>query len=129
MVALDTNVVVRYLVQDDAAQALRATRLFRSQQVWLAKTVLLECEWVLRGAYQFQPAEITAAFRALLGLANVEVEDAPAVAAALRATERGLDFADALHAASAGPGMRFLTFDAVFTKRSAKAGVAKVELL
>jgi predicted nucleic-acid-binding protein len=128
MVAVDANVVVRYLVQDDAGQALRATRLLRSQPVWLAKTVLLECEWVLRGAYQFPPDEIAAAFRALLGLANVEVEDAPAVAAALHAVERGMDFADALHAASAAT-RRFVTFDTAFIKRAAKAGIQNVEML
>lgn len=51
MVAVDTNVVVRLLTNDHAAQAKRAVALFRANPIFVAKSVLLETEWVLRYSY------------------------------------------------------------------------------
>ena len=117
MIAIDTNVLVRLVVADDAVQARRARKLVEGSEVVVATTVLLECEWVLRSAYGFGRADISRAFRGFLGLPNV-VPDAPAaVAAALDAYEAGLDFADALHLASVPKAKAFFTFD----RRLAKA--------
>ena len=52
MIAIDTNVVVRFLVNDDPEQAQRARRLIESEDVFLSTTALLETEWVLRVAYK-----------------------------------------------------------------------------
>lgn len=123
MLAVDTNVVVRFLTDDDAAQHRRAVALFRKHAVWLPKTVMLEAEWVLRSAFQFEAGEIAEAFNALLGLPDVRCEDAPAVHAAIEALGQGLDFADALHlmsARGAGAAGGFATFDARFVKRARK---------
>lgn len=123
MLAVDTNVVVRFLVNDDDAQHRRALALFRDHTVWVAKTVLLESEWVLRAAFGFQPAEIGGAFRNLLGLRSVRWEDLPAIVGAVDALSMGLDFADALHmtsAQSAGADQGFASFDARLVKRAAK---------
>ena len=51
MIAVDTNVLVRFLVRDDAKQAGRAASLIRANAVWISKTVLLETECVLRSLY------------------------------------------------------------------------------
>jgi predicted nucleic-acid-binding protein len=51
MIAVDTNVVVRFLTNDEPRQARRAANLFHREEVLLPRTVLLECEWVLRHAY------------------------------------------------------------------------------
>lgn len=121
MLAVDTNVVVRFLVNDDAAQHRRAVDLFRSHDIWLPKTVLLESEWVLRTAFGFTGPEIGAAFRGLLGLSNVRCEAFPAVAMALDGLTAGLDFADALHLCScqgASVDEGFASFDARFVKRA-----------
>ena len=49
MIAVDTNILVRYLTNDDAEQAQLAIDLLNgSEHIWLPKTVLLETEWVLR---------------------------------------------------------------------------------
>ena len=53
MLAVDTNVIVRYLTRDDPEQFARASALIRSEDVFICTTVLLECEWVLRGAYRY----------------------------------------------------------------------------
>lgn len=119
VIAVDTNVLVRLLTGDDPAQAERAAALFRSEQVLVPKTVLLETEWVLRYSYELAPAVILEAFRKLLGLPNVTAEDAPAVAEALVGYAGGMDFADALHLASARSAESFATFDARLTKRAA----------
>lgn len=120
MIGLDTNVVVRLLTRDDPEQAERAATLFAGGRLWLAKTVLLECEWVLRSAYSLQPSTIFAAFRSLLGYPPLEVEDRPAVLRAIHWYEAGLDFADALHLASIGPADRFASFDRGLVTRAAE---------
>lgn len=111
MIALDTNVVVRFLTEDEPGQAARAKALIEAEPVFVAKTVLVETEWVLRSFYRLEPAAIAAGFARLLGLASVEVEDPWAIARGLRWYEQGLDFADALHLASAQQADAFATFD------------------
>ena len=118
MLAVDANVLIRFLTRDDIGQAARAARVLSREEVWLAKTVLLETEWVLRSLYS-QPAHIVAsALRKLLGLPRVRVEDPRAVAKALDWVDSGLDFADALHLASCGESTAFATFDERFAKRA-----------
>ncbi len=111
MLAVDTNVLVRFLVRDNAKQAARAASLIRSQEIWVAKTVLLETEWVLRSLYAFSGKTVAEAMRKLAGLPTVFLEDEVAVARALDWSSAGLDFADALYLASAGNATQFATFD------------------
>jgi len=73
MTAVDTNVLVRFLVADEPAQAARAARLIRRGHIWVPKTVLLEAEWVLRGLYKLPSPKILATFEALAGLSVVEI--------------------------------------------------------
>ena len=128
MVAIDTNVLVRLLTNDQAAQASRAVAIFRAGPVFVPKTVLLECEWVLRYSYALAESAIARSFLRLLGLPNVTVEDAPAVLLAIRMLERGVDFADALHLASSAGARRFVTFDAQLVKRARKGSPVPVAL-
>ena len=122
MIALDTNVVVRLLVNDDAAQARRARALLAAaHEVRIPVTVLLEAEWVLRSAYSYPAPQVMTFLRGLLGLPGVSTDNAPAVAAAITACEQGLDFADALHLALAGEAERFYTFDANLRRRARRA--------
>ena len=111
MIALDTNIVVRFLTRDEPRQAARAKALIDAGPVFVPTTVMLETEWVLRSGYRFEPAAIVASFRGLLGLASVEVEDRWAIVRALAWYGQGLDFADALHLACAQQADAFATFD------------------
>ena len=111
MVAVDTDVVVRLVTQDHPAQSARAIAVFRTERVRIAKTVLLESSWVLSYAYGLDDKAIARVLRGLAGLPNVELEDERAVAEALGAMDRGLDFADALHLRASSPCEELLTFD------------------
>lgn len=111
MIALDTNVVVRFLARDEPGQAARAKALIEAGPVFIPKTVMLETEWVLRSAYGFELAAISAGFKKLLGLASVEVDDRWAVVRALVWYGEGLDFTDALHLACSQQADAFATFD------------------
>ena len=111
MRALDTNLLVRFLTGDDPRQAARARAILGHEPVFIPRTVLLETEWVLRAVYDLPTDRIIPALRALAGLPDVSVEDAPLVARALDWAEAGLDFADALHLAAAAACQAFLTFD------------------
>lgn len=129
MVAVDTNVLVRLLTGDEPAQNARARAIFERETVLLAKTVILESERVLRRLYRFGSDRIADAFVALIALPDLVCEDASAVADAIKWMRGGIDFADALHLASARPAGRFVTFDDRLAKRAAKiADVAVVRL-
>jgi len=120
MLAVDTNLIVRLLANDDAAQTRRAAALFASEQIYLSKSALLESEWVLRFAYELPPQNILQALRKLVGLPNVVLEQQREVAEALDGFEQELDFADALHLAGSRRAGRFATFDKKLIKRAEK---------
>lgn len=122
MPAIDTNLIVRYLTGDHAQQSARARALIDGESVFVAITVLLEVEWVLRSAYAYQAADVARALRVFAGLPTVTVEDGAMVAAALDLAEKGMDFADALHLTRTGHCEGFVTFDRKLVKAAKAAG-------
>jgi len=126
MLAVDTNVLVRYLVEDDSAQTARAAKLIQSRPVWVSKTVLLETAWVLGSSYEFPAESVVRGLRGLLSLPTVSVEDESSVAQALDWAEQGLDVADALHLASAGSSMPFATFDQSLVRRAKRFTTSEI---
>jgi predicted nucleic-acid-binding protein len=126
MIAVDTNVVVRLLTNDDHKQAAAAKSLFAAGPIWIAKTVLLETAWVLRSLYGFEESAIRDALYKLLGLKNVFTEDKPSMVAALDLTIHGIDLADAMHFSSRPPGTVFASFDRAFIRRAKRAGIIEV---
>jgi predicted nucleic-acid-binding protein len=109
--AIDTNVIVRFLTGDDKVQARAARTLIEAGDIFIATTVLLESEWVLRSGYDLAPGRIVAALRDLAGLPGVAVEEPARLAQALDWMSKGIDFADALHLAKAQGCSAFLSFD------------------
>ena len=99
MTGLDTNVLVRYLTQDDAAQARRANALLadavaRGDRCFIGGVVLCELAWVLRGAYGFDKATITTTLERILATAQFEIDDKDVVRRALEDHRTGkADFA------------------------------------
>jgi predicted nucleic-acid-binding protein len=127
MTAIDTNVLLRIITRDNHEQAERAVAFLDGQErIFLAKTVLLEVEWVLRSTYKYARGEVLSALRAFVSLTNAEVEDAAAVAQAIDWYEQGLDFADSLHIASAGHQSTFASFDAALQRAALRLRIAKV---
>lgn len=116
MLAIDTNVVVRYLTGDDPEQSAKAREFIDNQPVFVATTVLLETEWVLRSARGYGADRLARALAAFAGLPTVILENPTVARAALDAMARGLDFADALHLAAASHCEALVTFDRAFAK-------------
>ena len=102
MLGLDTNVLVRFLVQDDQAQFERAQKIIGRESrtgsgVLISLLVLLETEWVLRSRYSLTKAEILTAFSGLLASAELRFEDEHSIEAALFVwKDSPTDFADCL---------------------------------
>ncbi|HEX8365128.1 MAG TPA: type II toxin-antitoxin system VapC family toxin [Allosphingosinicella sp.] len=126
MRAIDTNVLVRFLTGDDRAQAARARRLVEAGDIFLATSVLLESEWVLRSGYGLAAESIVQALRGFAGLSGVTLEDPALAARALNWAEQGLDFADALHLGRAQGCSAFMSFDRKLAR--AAAGLSDVEI-
>lgn len=119
MIAADTNVVIRFLVDDHPVEGRRARQVFEDHRVLIPESVLLESEWVLRAVYGFPSGEISRAFRALLAMPSVTVDERMLLMQVLDWFDEGFDFADALHyARSAGVEMK--TFDRKFLNRGKK---------
>ena len=118
MIAIDTNIIVRFLTKDDAKQYSASRKLFEIEEVYIPDTVILETEWVLRFAYEFEPTEICNAFRKLFGLHNVKLSNEFTIAQAITWHEQGLDFADAFHLALSQNTPILKTFDDKFIKKS-----------
>lgn len=116
MRAIDTNVLVRFLVADDKAQAAKARGAIEAGDIFVSSTVLLETEWVLRSGYGLASGPIVAALRGVSGLAGVTIESASTLGQVLDWTEAGMDFADAMHLAKADGCETFLSFDRKLAK-------------
>ncbi len=125
MVAVDTNILVRFLVKDDPEQFQRAEQLLQDHEIYIPDTVLLETEWVLRFAYGLPPDAIQQGFLLLLGMENVQVRDAFTVKQALDWFAQKMDFADAWHLALSQSCGRFATFDDKLVKRAKGKGSCK----
>ncbi len=129
MTAVDTNLVVRLLTRDDEKQYKKASRLFENAEIYISKTVLLECEWVLRYAYSFSAHKICRAFRMLLGMVNVHTSDPVVIHQALEWHEHGMDFADALHLSDSQHCDKMKTFDKKFVKKTPTLSACQVTQL
>jgi len=130
MIGLDTNVLARYYIQDEADQEaqnqheLARSLLESGQALMVCKTVILEFEWVMRGYYGFSAKEIAAVFKHLLSFKHVSLEDRYCIQQAVANFELGFDFADALHHASYKECAKMLTFDdKKFARRVTRLGL------
>lgn len=75
MTGADTNILVRFLTRDDEEQFNKALAFIKREPVFIPDTVWLETEWVLRYAYGFDRLVVSKAFRDLLGLPKIHVQD------------------------------------------------------
>ncbi len=119
MIGLDTNVLVRYVVQDDAQQSEAAGRLIEGQCTpdspgYVSTVVLAELVWVLRDAYEYEKGIVVSVIRQILQTSELAVEERALAWAALTEFEQGAaDFADCLvsHGNHARGCDRTYTFD------------------
>lgn len=124
-ITVDTNILVRSVVRDDAKQAAAADRLLKSAEL-IAVTLPCLCEfvWVLLKFYGVSRKDVADAIRALLTVGNV-VADRPAAEAGLAVLEDGGDFADGVIAfdGSRLGGQTFVSFDRQAVKLLQAAGL------
>jgi len=133
MPALDTNVLVRYIVQDDPSQLAAARRLIgrcvaKGTTLFVPVTVVLELEWVLRSSFAFGKGDVLITLSNLFSAAELSFESERALEVALHLFREGsADFADCLHVALATQaGVQPLwTFDKSASKISGAHLLAK----
>ena len=118
MIGLDTNVLVRYIMQDDKAQSALASTLIENLTVespgWVSLVSVVELVWVLGGAYDLRREQVLAALETLLRVKEFKVERAEIVWKAVRTCRsRRADFADCVIAGCAAQAgcERIMTFD------------------
>ena len=124
MPALDTNVLVRYLVEDDAVQVATARRFIRrcvteGQALFIPVTVSLELEWVLRSNFGFGKDAVVQTLSDLLSSTELSFESERALEVALLLYKEGsADYSDCLHIALAVEAgeQPLWTFDKVASK-------------
>jgi predicted nucleic-acid-binding protein len=118
VIGLDTNVLVRYIMQDDIKQSPLATRIVESLSAqspgFVPLVAIVELSWVLSSAYELERNQLVEAFEALLRTKELVVERGEIVWKALRFLQRANgDFADCLIACSAEAAgcAKIMTFD------------------
>jgi predicted nucleic-acid-binding protein len=130
MRAVDTNVIVRLLLADDAAQLMVVDELLSSGECFfVADTVLVEMAWVLQSAGASR-TDVASALTKIATSSSFAVHDVEGVLHAAELTLQGVDVADALHvAAMPSDADALLTFDRAFVNRANGKSRRKVTLL
>lgn len=123
MIALDTNALVRLLVEDDAEQAATVQQLVlfaekKSITILILPEVLLEAVWVLESVYNCQRSEISKFLRAMIATATFTMRDDTVIRTVVRQYQKGADFADALitNQAKKEKALALFSFDKDLTK-------------
>jgi predicted nucleic-acid-binding protein len=104
MIGIDTNVLVRYLVQDDPEQASKATRFITNEcspedPGFINLIVMCELVWMLETAYGYARESVALALDKILHTAQFKIEEPQEVWSSFRSYGEGADFADSLIAA------------------------------
>ena len=122
MIAVDTNVIVRLMVNDDAKQVARAKSVMVGGNVAITSGVLIETVWVLSHTYALDRPAVARALTALLALPTLVVPWPASVQALLDAFLAGMDFADVAHLldAKALGCNQMASFDDLLRKQSAR---------
>lgn len=124
MIAIDTNILIRLLTDDDNKQAKIAADLLNNNKALVSNTVLIETEWVLRYTYKLDDKKICSIFKQLLKFHNIVFEDCNAISQAIIWYQQGFDFADALHLITTNDkAVAFITFDKKLVNKSNKFNI------
>ena len=118
MISLATNVVVRFLTQDDAGQGRQAAELISSlssdEPGFICREVLVELVWVLEGSYKLSRSQITNALEGLLSAPELQIEQADWLGPILQLYEdKGFGFSDLMirQASNRSGAGKLVTFD------------------
>lgn len=128
MNAVDTNVLARFLLHDDQAQAERAADVLRAP-VWVSLTVWLELGWVLGKQLKLKRGVISDALETLLALDTIHTGERAGLLWAVDRFRAGADWADMIHLVAGGSADRFTTFDGQLARQAGASTLLPVESL
>ena len=126
MRAIDANVIVRFLTGDDPVQFVRARDALAAGPSFVSTCVCLEAEWVLRSAFGYNRETVASSLTRLAGMRGVQLERPAVLHQAIEWLREGMDFADALHLASADGCEAMLSFDIKLGKVAKRIGTIPV---
>jgi len=131
MIGLDTNVIVRYVMQDDPKQSQKATRLIEALSAdapgFVPLVVIVELVWVLTSCYDLKRDQVVEVLGGTLRTKEFMVDRAEQVAQALRVYKMGsADFADCLieRGATSAGCEKTMTFDSSAAKSAGMTLIA-----
>lgn len=128
MKAVDTNILVRFVIRDDEAQVQLAMQVL-VEPCFISCTVLLETAWVLSSRYQLTREDLSATLNDLVRLPSVTVSNAETIGWAIERFAAGADFADMMHLVSAHGADGFVTFDRRLARAAGPAAPLPIEIL
>ena len=124
MIGIDTNILLRYLLKDDPALSPRALEIIAANDCFVTRAALTEVVYTLESYYRSPRADICRALDAVLSLQRVSIEDRAVTEQALSWYKKGMDFGDAMIAASSHGTARVKTFDRDFARLARKLRLA-----
>jgi predicted nucleic-acid-binding protein len=124
MIGIDTNIVLRYLLKDDPALSPRALEIIVGNDCFVARVALTQVVNALESYYRSSRADIGRALDALLSVQCVAVEDRAVTERAVSWYRAGMDFGDAMIAASSHGSASVATFDRDFVRLARKLRTA-----
>ena len=128
MRAVDTNVLVRWLLNDDAEQAILASAIVKSG-AYVPMTVAMEVEWVLRGVALLPRPDVADLLERMIRVDTLTLDDGDALLWALERYRRGADWADCIHLISAHSATSFATFDRRLVRQAGRDSPVPIELI
>ena len=124
MIGIDTNIVLRFLLKDDPSLSPRALEIIAANDCFVTRAALTEVVYTLESYYGSPRADIGRALDALLSLQRVSIEDRAVTERAVSWYKAGMDFGDAMIAASSHGSVRVETFDRDFARLARKLRTA-----
>ena len=125
--AVDTNIIARYVVQDDPAQASVAAKLL-SGPCYLPDTVLVETAWLLASRYGIGRKLLAETLDDVLSLPALQVSDPIRINWAIRRFAAGADFAGMMHLISSRGAECFVSFETSLAKRAGPDSPIAIEI-
>jgi predicted nucleic acid-binding protein len=122
VIALDTNILLRSVLDDDEKLSPAARRIIERDLCHVSLLAIGEMGFVLMSVYRVKPSAVARACRNLAALPNIECENEARLLAAMDGVDAGIDWFDALLWAGAPVGVVLATFDKTFAKLAASLG-------
>ncbi len=129
MIAVDTNIVLRLILDDEPRQIETIRQLMQRQRLFVSLTVLLETGWVLESRYRMPRSQVVASLDGITALEGVAIARPLLARWAIDRYQAGGDWADMIHIASAAKTGGFATLDRAVHRKVGAACPIPIETL